>query len=243
MFYIEIFIITTILSTFFALGGVWSATAIVPIMDWLGINFNFAKAIWLFVNTTTTATATIMNIKRKVLDIKSALPLAISLALFAPFGAMYSRYIPEHSVKLLFAVFLLFSWSMILFWKKEQKFHYDKQWVMVLIGMFVWFISGLLWIWWWALLMPIMILLWFNAKKLAVIMSFVIPFSTFAAFLTYMSFVKFDWIILWIAALWAIIGWYIGNYLMHFKLNQNQIKKIIWILLYIIALKMIYGLL
>ncbi|ACM93753.1 conserved hypothetical membrane protein, DUF81 family [Nautilia profundicola AmH] len=242
MFYFEIFIIATVLSAFFALGGVGSATAMVPVMHWMGIDFNFAKAIGLFVNTTTTLTATFMNIKRKVLDIKFALPLAISLAAFAPFGAMYSKHIPVHEVKWLFAIFLFFSASMILFGKKEQKFHYDKQWVMVLIGAIVGFISGLLGIGGGALLMPIMILLGFDAKKLAVTMSFVIPFSTFAAFLTYMSFVKFDWVILTVAAAGAILGGYIGNYFMHFKLNQQQIKKIIGILLYIIAIKMIWSL-
>lgn len=215
----------------------------VPVMHWLGIEFNFAKAIGLFVNTSTTVTATFMNIKRKVLDIKFALLLAVSLAAFAPFGAMYSKHIPVQTVKWLFALFLFFSASMILFGKKEQKFHYDKQWVMVLIGSVIGFISGLLGIGGGALLMPIMILLGFNAKKLAVTMSFVIPFSTFTAFLTYMSFVKFDWIILTVAALGAILGGYIGNYFMHFKLNQQQIKKIIGILLYIIAIKMIWSLL
>ena len=242
MFYLEIFLISTVLSAFFALGGVGSATAMVPVMHWMGIEFNFAKAIGLFVNTSTTITATIMNIKRKVLDIKFALPLAVSLAAFAPLGAMYSKHIPVHEVKWLFAIFLLFSGSMILFGKKEQKFQYDKQWVMVLIGAVVGFISGLLGIGGGALLMPIMILLGFDAKKLAVTMSFVIPFSTFAAFLTYMSFVKFDWGILTVAALGAVLGGYIGNYFMHFKLNQQQIKKIIGILLYIIAFKMIWSL-
>jgi hypothetical protein len=242
MFYLEIFLISTVLSAFFALGGVGSATAMVPVMHWLGIDFNFAKAIGLFVNTSTTVTATFMNIKRKVLDIKFALPLAVALAAFAPLGAMYSKHIPVHEVKWLFALFLFFSASMILFGKKEQKFQYDRQWVMILIGAVVGFISGLLGIGGGALLMPIMILLGFDAKKLAVTMSFVIPFSTFAAFLTYMSFVKFDWIILGIAAAGAILGGYIGNYFMHFKLNQKQIKRIIGILLYIIAIKMIWSL-
>ena len=68
MFYIEIFFITLILSTLFALGGVGSATALVPILHFMGLEFNFEKAIGLFVNISTTVTATIMNIKRKVLD-------------------------------------------------------------------------------------------------------------------------------------------------------------------------------
>ncbi len=242
MFYFEIFLIATILSAFFALGGVGSAVALIPVLHWMGIDFNFSKAIGLFVNTSTTVTATIMNIKRKVLDIKFALPLAVSLAAFAPVGAMYSKHIPVHEVKWFFALFLFFSGSMILFGKKEQKFHYNKQWVMILIGAVVGFISGLLGIGGGALLMPVLILLGFDAKKLAVTLSFVIPFSTFAAFLTYMSFVKFDWIILGVAAAGAILGGYIGNYFMHFKLEQHHIKKIIGILLYIIAIKMIIGL-
>ncbi|MEO1928039.1 MAG: sulfite exporter TauE/SafE family protein [Nautiliaceae bacterium] len=242
MFYIEIFIISTLLSAFFALGGVGSAVALIPVLHWMGIDFNFAKAIGLFVNTTTTVTATIMNIKRKVLDIKFALPLAISLAAFAPVGAMYSKHVPVHEVKWFFTLFLFFSGSMILFGKKEQKFNYNKQWVMIFIGALVGFISGLLGIGGGALLMPVLILLGFDAKKLAVTMSFVIPFSTLTAFLTYLSFVKVNWYILIIAALGAIIGGYVGNYFMHFKLNQSQIKKIIGILLYIIAFKMIFSL-
>ena len=242
MFYFEIFIVATVLSAFFALGGVGSAVALVPILHWMGIDFNFAKAIGLFVNTSTTVTATIMNIKIKVLDIKFALPLTISLAAFSPIGAMFSKHVPVHEVKWLFALFLIFSGSMILFGKKEQKFHYNKQWVMILIGAVVGFISGLLGIGGGGLLMPMLILLGFDAKKLAVTLSFVIPFSTFAAFLTYMSFVKIDWVILGVATLGAIAGGYIGNYFMHFKLEQHHIKKIIGILLYIIAFKMIWSL-
>jgi uncharacterized membrane protein YfcA len=129
---------------------------------------------------------------------------------------------------------------MLLFGKKEQKFNYTKQWVMILLGVFVGLLSGLLGVGGGALLMPILILLGFDAKKVAVTMSFVIPFSTFAAFLTYLSIIKINWTLLLIATIAAIIGGYVGNYIMHFKLNQKQIKKIIGIMLYLIAIKMFF---
>jgi uncharacterized membrane protein YfcA len=242
MFYVEVFFITLILSSVFALGGVGSATALVPILHFLGLEFNLAKAIGLFVNTATTVTATIANIKRKVLDFKFALPLAISLAFSAPIGAYLSKFVPEIYVKWLFAMFLLFAGSMILFGKKETKFHYNKPWVMVLLGSIVGIISGLLGIGGGALLLPTLILLGFDAKKVAVTMSFVIPFSTFTAFLTYLSIVKMDWILLFSATIAAILGGLIGNYIMHFRLNQQQIKKIIGIIFYVIAFKMIWSL-
>jgi len=242
MFYIEIFFITLILSTLFALGGVGSATALVPILHFLGLEFNFAKAIGLFVNTSTTITATIMNIKRKVLDMKFAFPLAISLALTAPIGAYASKFIPEIYVKYLFVAFLIFAGSMILFGKKKLKFNFTKPWIMFILGSIVGIISGLLGIGGGSLLMPILILLGFDAKKVAIAMSFVIPFSTFTAFLTYMSFIKIDWIMLGVTTIAAILGGLIGNYIMHFHLNQKQIKKIIGVLLYIIAIKMVINL-
>jgi len=241
MFYVEVFLITLFLSTFFALGGVGSAVALVPILHFLGIEFNFAKAIGLFVNTSTTITATIMNIKRKVLDLKFAFPLAISLAFTAPIGAYLSKFIPESIVKILFTLFLFFAGSMILFGKKEKKFSFTKPFIMVILGSIVGVISGLLGVGGGSLLMPILIMLGFDAKKTAIAMSFVIPFSTFSAFLTYMSFVKIDWILLSIATIAAILGGYIGNYIMHFHLNQKQIKKIIGVLLYLIAVKMLFS--
>ncbi|WP_456488666.1 sulfite exporter TauE/SafE family protein [Caminibacter pacificus] len=241
MFYIEVFFIVLALSTFFALGGVGSAVALVPILHMLGVNFNLSKAIGLFVNTSTTITATIMNIKRKVLDFKFAMPLALSLVFSAPIGAYLSKYIPQIYVKYLFIAFLLFAGTMLLFGKKEQKFKYDKPWVMVVLGAIVGVISGLLGIGGGSLLMPLLILLGFDAKKLAVTMSFVIPFSTFSAFLTYLSIVKIDWTLLGVATVAAILGGYIGNYIMHFHLNQKQIKKIIGVLLYIIAAKMLWS--
>jgi len=241
MFYLEVFLITLLLSTFFALGGVGSAVALVPILHFLGIEFNFAKAIGLFVNTSTTITATIMNIKRKVLDLKFAFPLAISLAFTAPIGAYLSKFIPESIVKVLFTLFLFFAGSMILFGKKEKKFSFTKPFIMVILGSIVGVISGLLGVGGGSLLMPILIMLGFDAKKTAVAMSFVIPFSTFSAFLTYMNFVKIDWILLSIATIAAILGGYIGNYIMHFHLNQKQIKKIIGVLLYLIAVKMLFS--
>jgi len=243
MEYVEYFFITLFVSSFFAMGGVGSAVALVPIFDFLGLGFNVAKTIALFINTSTTVTASIMNFKRGVLDIKFALPLVISSMLTAPLGAMSSKYIDVIYVKWGFLIFLIFSATMMLFAKKEAKFKYQKSWILYLMGGIVGFISGLLGIGGGALIMPLMILLGFDAKKMAIAVSFMIPFSTFSAFLSYISFVKIDWILLGTTAVAAILGGYIGNAIMHYKLDAKQIKKIIAILLYILAFKMAYSLL
>jgi uncharacterized membrane protein YfcA len=236
-FYFLIFGVVVLLSTLFAMGGVGSAVALVPILHFLGVPFDMAKATGLFVNTSTTITATIMNIKRRVLDFKFALPLALSLALSAPIGAYLSQFVPEKIVKFLFLLFLLFAGSMLLFGKREKKFDLTERWILPLLGSGVGLISGLLGVGGGSLLMPILILLGFDPKKLAVTMSFVIPFSTFTAFLTYLSLIKIDWLLIVISAIGAILGGYLGNYVMHYHLNQAQIRKLIGVLLYFIAFK------
>ncbi len=241
--YIEYFSITLFVSSFFAMGGVGSAVALVPIFDFLGLGFNLAKAIALFINTSTTVTASIMNLKRGVLDARFAFPLVISSMLVSPLGAYSSKYINVLAVKWGFLAFLIFSATMMLFIKKEAKFSYEKKWILYVIGAVVGYISGLLGIGGGALVMPLMILLGYDAKKMAVAVSFMIPFSTFSAFLSYTSFVKIDWVLLVVTAVAAILGGYIGNAIMHFKLDAKHIKKIIAILLYILAFKMGYSLL
>jgi uncharacterized membrane protein YfcA len=240
--YIIYFSITLIVSTFFAMGGVGSAVALVPIFDTLGMGFNLAKATALFINTSTTVTATFMNLKRKTLDIKFALPLTISSLIMAPFGAKTSQFINVEYAKMGLALFLIFSASMMLFGKKEAKTHFDSKWIHYVVGGVVGFISGILGVGGGSLIMPLMILLGYDAKKMAVAVSFMIPFSTFSAFLAYSSFVQIDFVLLGVVTIAAVFGGYIGNKIMHFRLDAKQIKKLIAILLYIIAIKIIYTL-
>jgi uncharacterized membrane protein YfcA len=240
--YLEYFTLTLVLSTLFALGGVGSATALVPLLNMMGLPFGLSKALGLFVNTSTTIIASIMNLKRKVLDVRFTFPLAISLMLFAPVGAYFSQYVDEKTMKWMLAGFLFFSASMMLFGKKEVKTVYTKQWVLYVIGISVGVFSGMVGVGGGSLILPLLIMLGYDAKKMAIAVSFIIPFSTFSAFLMYANTIHIDYILLVITAVAALLGGYIGNRIMHFKLDSKQIKKIIAILLYLISIKLGYNL-
>jgi uncharacterized membrane protein YfcA len=242
MYYLEFFLITLVVSTFFAMGGVGSAVALVPIFNFLGINFLVAKTVALFINTSTTVTATFMNFKRGVLDVKFALPLVVSSLIFAPVGAYSSKFINTLYVKYGFVAFLIFSATMMLIPKRKSFDFSSKRWILYLVGGVVGFVSGILGIGGGSLVMPLMILLGFDAKKMAIAVSFMVPFSTFSAFLSYISFVKVDWLLIFSTAVGAIIGGYLGNRIMHFRLDSKDIKRVIAILLYLIAIKMVYSL-
>jgi len=234
-------VLTFLLSILFSMGGAGAGVALIPILHFLGLDFTLAKAIGLFAGASTTITSSIMNIKRKVVDYKFVFPIALMMLLFAPIGAYSSRFIDEEIVKFLFMIMLFYSATMMMFGKKKALFHVEGRVALFVVGAIVGFLAGLLGVGGGNILIPLLALLGFAPKKVAVAVSFVVPFSALGSFFTYASYVELDWVLLGLVALSAIIGGYIGNYMMHFKLDQGQIKKLMAIILYMLALKLLFG--
>ena len=224
----------------FSMGGAGAGVALIPIFNILGLEFNVAKAVGLFAGASTTITSSIMNLKRGVADFKFMLPIAFMMLIFAPIGAYSSRYIDEDIVKLFYMVMLFYSASMMMFGKKKALFHNESRAVLFIVGGVVGFLAGLLGVGGGNILIPLLSLLGYMPKKVAVAVSFVVPFSTLSSFFTYASYIDIDWILLGVVSVSAIVGGYIGNYMMHFKLEQKDIKKLMAILLYGLALKLLY---
>jgi uncharacterized membrane protein YfcA len=232
--------LTFFLSMLFSMGGAGSGVALIPILNFLGLDFTFAKAVGLFAGASTTITSSVMNIKRKVLDFSFVWPIALMMLIFAPLGAYTSRFIDEGTVKFLFMLMLFYSASMMMFGKKTALTHIEGKLVLFFIGSLVGFLSGLLGVGGGNILIPLLVLLGFEAKKVAITVSFVVPFSALGSFFTYATYVPMDWLLLLIVGMSAIAGGYIGNYLMYFKLDQKQIKKLMAVILYLLALKLLY---
>jgi len=232
--------ITFILSTGFSMGGAGSGIALIPVLSFLGLDFTAAKAVGLFAGASTTITSSIMNLKRKVLDFSFVWPIALMMMIFAPLGAYYSKFLNDDIVKFLFMLLLFYSASMMMFGKKKPLVDTTGKIILFLVGTVVGFLAGLLGVGGGNLLIPLLILLGFEPKKVAITVSFVVPFSALGSFFTYASYVPLDWYLLGCISLAAIAGGYIGNYLMHYKLDQRQIKKMLAVILYLLAFKLLY---
>jgi len=240
--YTSYFLLTLVFSTIFSMGGVGSAIGLVPIFMMMGLPINLAKAIGLFINSVSTITASAMNYLRGDLDVKFALPLIVSIMIATPIGAWVSQFVQKEIVIWILVIFLLISATLLIFSNRETKVVYDKAWILYLIGGGVGLVSGTIGVGGGSLIMPMLILLGFDAKKAAYAISFVIPFSTLGAFGTYLSFVEMDWILLGVVTIAAIIGGYLGDRIMHYRLSPKQVKKLIAIVLLLLAGKMIWQL-
>ncbi|MBA1432427.1 MAG: sulfite exporter TauE/SafE family protein [Epsilonproteobacteria bacterium] len=233
-------IITLLLSTLFSMGGAGAGVALIPILSFLGLDFNVAKAVGLFARASTTITSSIMNIKRKAVEYKFVFLIAVTMLIFALIGAYSSSFIDESLVKFLFMLLLFYSASMMMFGKKKALFHTESKYILFVVGSGVGFVTGLLGVGGGNILIPLLALLGYAPKKVAVAVSFVVPFSALGSFFTYATYITLDWVLLLVVALSAIVGGYIGNYLMHFKLQQSHIKKLMAGILYLLALKLLW---
>ncbi len=239
---ILIFIISFVSAFIFALGGVGAAIILIPILVSLGIPINIAKPVGLFYNTVSLTGASINNIRNKRLDFKIGIPIILASFLFSILGAYLSKFIPGKIILILFISFLIFSGFMFLFYKKKsnekemEKLPYFK---LSLIGGFAGILSGMLGIGGGGIISPLMLLIGFNPKKVAAITAFVVPFSSFSGFLTYWFIGKVNWHILIIASVAGIFGATSGTIFMQKRLNASTVKKILAIILLLMAVKLI----
>jgi len=238
-----IFIISFISAFIFSLGGVGAAIILIPILVSFGIPVNIAKPVGLFYNTISLSGASINNIKNKRLDFKIGIPIIIFSFLFAIAGAYLSKYIPNKIIIILFISFLLFSGFIFLFHKKKEKKTYREDIPFVklsFIGAFAGLLSGMLGIGGGGIISPFMLMIGFNPKKITTITAFVVPFSSLSGFLTYWMMGSINWHILIIASVAGLAGATFGTIFMQKRLNPQMVKKILAIILLIMAIKLIF---
>ncbi len=240
--YLLVFGVSLVAAFIFALGGVGAAIVLIPALVWLGVPIGTAKPVGLFYNTISLTGASINNIRNGRLDFRLGLPIIVSSLLFAAVGAYVSHYIPARVILWLFIAFLVFSGTMFLLHKKRQEHEYrqDRPYLALsLIGAFAGLLSGMLGIGGGGIISPLMLMLGFNPKKITTITAFVVPFSSFSGFLTYWAMGSVDWKLTLVASLGGVIGATLGTHFMHSRLHHETVKKILAVVLFILAFKLL----
>jgi uncharacterized protein len=225
----------------FSLGGIGAAIILIPILHAFGIPLSAAKPVGLFYNTISLTGASINNIRNKRLDFKLGIPIIIFSFLFAIVGAYVSKYIASQVILLMFIAFLVFSGFMFLFFKNKLQsgFREDVPYIFLsVIGAIAGLLSGMLGIGGGGIISPLLLMMGFNPKKITTITAFVVPFSSLSGFLTYWSIGTVDWRLLIITSLAGVAGATIGTIFMQKRLNPIIVKKILAIILLIMAVKM-----
>lgn len=239
-----VFVFTTVLT----IAGVGAAFIVIPTFYWLGVPLTEAMAIGLLLNAISMTFASANYIRYNLVLFRTAIPIIILAIVFSPLGAYSTRYFPKDALILLFVLFLVFAASMMLFYKPKRKEQGQGDSGKELktgigLGIGAGYLGGLLGVGGGNFIVPALVWLGIDPKKASATTAFIVVFASLSGFFGHAAMSSINWSLLTVAAMGSIAGALLGSWLMHTKLDANQVKKLIGLVLYVIAAKMAWGLL
>jgi uncharacterized membrane protein YfcA len=238
-----VFVFTTILT----IAGVGAAFIIVPTFYWLGIPLQESMAVALLLNALSMTFASVNNIRNRLVDFATAVPIIVAATLVSPLGAYTSQYVARDVLLWLFAGFLVFAGSMMLFYRpkvRQSRISSAAGRIIlgVVVGLLAGFLGGLLGVGGGNLIVPVLIWLGFDPKRASGTTAFIVVFSSLSGFFGHTAQGSLNLNLLAFAAVASVAGALLGSWLMQARLKSGQVKLIVGLVLYVVAAKMLIDL-
>lgn len=239
-------ILVFIFSGLLAMAGLGAAFLFVPLFYYLGVPLAEATPTALLLNVVSLMFATINYWRGKLINWRVGLPVLVTAVILSPFGARLTAQVNKTVLLSLFAAFLVFAGFMMLFYKARKREQALSRPIEVGAGVGVGgvagFLGGLLGVGGGNFILPVLNWLGLEAKVAAGTTALVVVFSSLSGFLGHASMGGLDPLFVGVMAVMAAAGSIVGSQLMKTKVSNQQLKRIIGVLLWLIAAKMIFDL-
>jgi uncharacterized protein len=239
-------LVTLIFTALLTIAGVGAAFILIPVFIALGVDLHVAMATALLLNSIAMVFASYRFYRKDLILWKVAVPILLVATPLSPMGAYVSKGLDRDLLLWMFVLFLLFAAGMMLFYESRKKPVQASKTHQVVygcgIGAFAGFLGGLLGVGGGNFIVPVLIWLGIDPKKSAATTSFIVIFSSFAGFLGHASLGNINVPLLGFTATGSAVGAVAGAWLMTDKLKQKQVKRIIGVVLLVIAVKLIWDL-
>lgn len=245
VFYLVSAILVLIFSGLMAMAGLGAAFLFVPLFYYLGVPLAEATPTALLLNVVSLFFATVSYWRGGLINWRVGLPILAVAVIAAPLGARLTSAVDQRLLLGLFAAFLVFAGAMMLFRPQPRPRTVSRSMEIgagMAVGGVAGFLGGLLGVGGGNFILPVLNGLGLDPKTAAGTTALVVIFSSLSGFLGHASIGGLDPLFLGITALMAAIGSVIGAYLMQHKLSGGQLKRIIGVLLWLIAAKLIWDL-
>ncbi len=247
---ITIYVVSAVLvfvfSGLLAMAGLGAAFLFVPLFYYLGVPLAEATPTALLLNVVSLLFATINYWRGKLINWRVGLPVMIAAVILSPVGALLTQHVNKTVLLAMFAAFLVFAGAMMLFYKAKKRQQALSRPVEigagVGVGTVAGFLGGLLGVGGGNFILPVLNWLGLDTKVAAGTTAMVVVFSSLAGFLGHATMTGLDPWFVGIMAVMSAAGSIVGSQLMKTKLSSTQLKKMIGVLLFLIAAKMIFDL-
>ncbi len=216
-----------------------------PLFILLEFPLSTALSASLFLNAVAAASASITYMRKRMVDLPLALPLIVSSAIAAPFGAMLSHLVNLCIFMALLAAVVFIAALRMLFSKSieaapKELSTFQRVAGGALIGALVGLIAGLLGIGGGVFIVPLLIyVLKVPTKTAAATSMFIVVFSSATGFVAHVSLGEVDWKFIMGAAVFSFAGGQVGSRIMTEKLKGKTVRRIFGGVLLIFVLKLL----
>lgn len=242
-------VIVFFIAVIFSMLGLGGAIVYVPLFYLLGIDIRVAIPTALLLNSITTSSAAITYLHKRMVDLQTAAPFIAASIIGAPLGAYFTKFTPvEILLWILSMVLVLAGGRMILSREPDEKYLSFKRdnglhhIVGLSSGFVIGIAAGLLGIGGGVFTVPVLIMLGFDTKRASATSAVIVAFISFAGFLGHFGTGNLDTVLMVYTAISAFIGGQVGSHLMYSKLRSKTIKQLFGAVLWILAVKILSGL-
>lgn len=241
--------IASLFSTFvFSMVGAGGSQIMVPVLFWLGLDFTQgAIPLALLIASITCFSSGAVYVRNKVmLPLKTAIPLAITVLVTAPLGAIAAIHISrnvEVGSQLLMIVFALGNMAVgfgVLRGRKKKALDKPPSRRLVLavgitVCIGVGFFIGLIGRDGGPFVLAALVLVGFDAKESAGTTAVIISAGCLTAFLTHLTNAELTWPLVLAASLAALVGSQAGSRLMTEKMEAKSIQILFAVVMFAIG--------
>ncbi len=243
MLYVIIPVLLLALSFLAGMMGLGVAFIATPVLGLFGFELKNVIMPWsLWLNGLTAISGAIAFARAKMVDWRTAIPLLIVTTIFAPLGVWLLQFASTDVVWWIYVVVLIFLAYRMTFPPKmdDSKTPVITDRTRVKGGVLSAGISvfaGFLGVGPGFLLMPTLVMLGYTARLAAATNSVIVTLPSFSAFATHLPNAQFDWLMLGLTSITAVIGAWLGARFMAKRVKSLTLSRIFALALVLLAIQ------
>ena len=229
--------------------GLGVAFIATPILGLFGFDLKHVIMPWsLWLNGLTAIAGAITYARAKMVDWRTAIPLLIITTIVAPLGVWLLNFASITVIWWIYIVVLLFLAYRMAFPPKQDdskaleitdRTRVKAGFFSAAIGIF----AGFLGVGPGFLMMPTLVMLGYTARLAAATNSVIVTLPSFSASITHLPNAQFDWLMLILTSITAVIGAWLGARFMAKRVKSLTLSRIFAAALLLLALQRAYLLL
>ena len=235
------------LAGFMAMAGLGAAFLIIPLLYYLGVPLPEAISTGLLLNVVALTFSIPGHHKTGNINYRMGLPIVVMAVLLAPIGARVSHSVDHEVLIGAFAAFLVVAGGMMLFYRRPSRTFEVARHVEIsagsAVGGTVGFLAGLLGVGGGSFVLPVLHGIGVEPKEAAGTTALVALTSSLSGFAARATLTSLDPAFVAVTAGAAAVGALVGTRVVATRLSNAALKRLIGIVLLLVAAKMVLDLL